>query len=229
MDKNGLLTEFKKDLELSLKNRVNLRINDNRSTMLSVKWERGCTNVSMHRFFLDAPKNIMDELACYIKKEHKCLAPTLKSFIENCVNSLDYTHELSMSHLVSRGVVHHLNLMMEEVNQQYFQGRLNLNITWFNHQQKRNRSQFTFGLYHHLLRLIKINRCLDRPDVPKYLISYVIYHEMLHHVYPSYCDSKGRRKVHHQEFKSMERQFHDYDKAVAWIEENRERLLKMRK
>ncbi len=225
MEKNSFLTEFKKNLEQSLKSRVQLHINDNRSTMLSVKWEPSCTKVSMHRFFLDAPENIMEELACYIKKEHSSLAPTLKSYIEDRVNSLNYTHELSVDDLDLKSNVHNLNFLMEEINQKYFCGELRLNITWFAPKQKRKCSRFTFGLYHHLLRLIKINRRLDRIDVPEYLISYVIYHEMLHHVYPSFCDTNGRRKVHHREFKMMEKKFHVYDKAVAWIEKNRERLL----
>jgi hypothetical protein len=228
MENLFLLSEFQKDLEKSLNKSVKLRINDNRSTMLSVKWEPDCTRVSMHRFFLDAPKNIMDELACYIRKEHPQLTPSVKSFIENQVNGLDYSHEVRKERLSAQGRYYDLERLMGEVNRNYFQSCLDLNITWFKHKRRRIRSQFTFGLYHQPLKLVKINSLLDTPEVPEYILSYVIYHEMLHHVYPSYCDIKGKRKIHHQEFKEMEKQFSEYDRARSWIEHNRERLIRMR-
>lgn len=222
------LAEFQLELERALRKNVKLRINNNRSTMLSVKWEPECTKVSMHRFFLDAPKNIMDDLACYIKKESKQLTPDVKSFMEDRINQLDYTHELSHEHLHQIGSIYNLKEIMDQVNGVYFENSLDLNITWFQQQRKRYRSQFTFGLYQQPLRLIKVNRLLDRVDVPEYILSFVIYHEMLHHVFPSYCDGKGKRKVHHQQFKSMEKRFHAYDHAMEWIDMNRERLIRMR-
>lgn len=228
MNQNFFLADFQRELEQALRKSVKLRINNNRSTMLSVKWEPDCTKVSMHRFFLDAPKNIMDDLACYIKKESKQLTPDVKSFMEDRINRLDYTHELGKVKLNSAGSIYNLRQLMDQVNRQYFENRLDLNITWFEQQRKKFRSQFTFGLYHQPLRLVKINRLLDRVDVPEYLLSFVIYHEMLHCVFPSYCDGAGRRKVHHHQFKTMERKFHAYDHAMEWIELNRERLIRMR-
>lgn len=228
MENTFLLVEFQQELERALQKQVKLRINNNRSTMLSVKWEKRCTRVSMHRFFLDAPKNIMDELACYIKKELPQLTPTVKSYIEEKINELDYTHELKTVHKNSTGAVYNLKQLMDQINHRYFDGLMDLHITWFEQRRKRTRSQFTFGLYQHPLRLVKVNRLLDRVDVPEYIVSFVIYHEMLHHAYPSYCDANGKRKVHHKEFKSMEKKFHAYDHAMAWIEKNRERLINMR-
>jgi hypothetical protein len=228
MDRTYPLVEFQQELEQALRKQVKLRINNNRSTMLSVKWEPKCTRVSMHRFFLEAPKNIMDELACYIKRELPQLTPSVKTFIEERVNQLDYTHQLKIDHHNHIGCVYNLKQIMDKVNHRYFDGEMDLNITWFEQKRKRYRSQFTFGLYYHPMRLVKINRMLDRIDVPEYILSFVVYHEMLHHAYPSYCDVNGKRKVHHREFKSMEKKFHAYDHAMAWIEQNRERLINMR-
>lgn len=228
MTQNFPLADFQRELEQALRKHVKLRINNNRSTMLSVKWEPDCTKVSMHRFFLDAPKNIMDDLACYIKKESKHLTPDVKSFMEDRINELDYTHELRKVKLNPVGSIYNLKQLMDQVNSKYFGGRLDLHITWFEPQRKKIRSQFTFGLYHQPLRLVKVNRLLDRVDVPEYLLSFVIYHEMLHHAFPSYCDGEGKRKVHHRQFKAMEKRFHAYDHAMEWIDLNRERLIRMR-
>lgn len=222
------LTEFIKKLENDLNKSVKLKINNNRSTMLSVKWGAECTKVSMHRFFLDAPSNVMDELACYIKKEHSTMTPSVKSFIEESVQRMDYTHILKKDKLEVVGKHYNLQALMDRVNEEYFQGVYDLHITWFQGRRRSVRSQFTFGLYHAPLKLVKINRLLDRADIPEFILSFVIYHEMLHHVVPSYCDEKGIRKIHNKEFKSMEKQFREYDRAKLWIEENRERLFRMR-
>lgn len=216
------LSAFQKRLESDLKKRVQLRINDNRSTMLSVKWEPDCTKVSLHRFFLEAPENIMDALACYIRKEHKAICPSLKSFIEESVRRLDYAHVVDKMRLDVKGVAYNLKEIFDRINQRYFQRKLKLNITWYGKRTHRNRSQMTFGLYHEPLKLIKINRFLDRFDVPEYFISYVIYHEMLHYVCPPFVDEKGKQHIHTKEFKLREKDFEFYDLSQKWIEENRE-------
>lgn len=63
--------------------KLQVKLNDNHSTMLSVKWEPDCTKLSMHRMFLEAPKNIMQELACYIGQERDNIAPSVKAYIED--------------------------------------------------------------------------------------------------------------------------------------------------
>ncbi len=99
---------------------------------------------------------------------------------------------------------------------------LNLTITWFGKPGLRNRSRVTFGLYHDPLKLIKIHRLLDSPSFPEYLVSYVIYHEMLHCVCPAYVDEKGVNRIHSKEFKEKETEFCHYELAQEWIREHQE-------
>ena len=84
-----MTTTIQKQLEDSSGIKLKLRINDNRSTMLSVKWEPDGAKVSLHRIFLDAPRNVMDALACYLKREDRIIAPTVKAFIEDRLKKLD--------------------------------------------------------------------------------------------------------------------------------------------
>ena len=77
--------------------KLRLKINDNRSTMLSVKWEPDCTKVSLHRMFLQAPQNVMQALACYLRGEHKKIAPSIKAYIEDNLQKLDYSHQIDFS------------------------------------------------------------------------------------------------------------------------------------
>ena len=201
-----------------------LTINDNRSTMLSVKWEPDCTKVSLHRMFLNAPKNVMQALACYIREEQNAIAPTVKAFIEDKIKTLDYSHQVDLSKLQHQGHVYNVQKLLDDLNSSYFKNKLKLNITWFGNPAKKNKSRITFGLYHDPLRLIKVNRMLDCQTFPNYVVSYIIYHEMLHHVCPPYVDENGINRVHNKEFKELESQFRYFDKAQDWINERKAAL-----
>lgn len=212
-----LMTTFQQELEDNLGKKIQIKINDNRSTMLSVKWEPDCTKVSLHRMFLDAPENIMESLACYLKKEKQIIPTNIKAFIEENYKKLDYTHLVDQSKLCTKGKIYDLQEIYDKINQKYFNRKLDLSITWFGKHKKKNRSRITFGLYHDPLKLIKINRLLDQPVFPEYFVSYVIYHEMLHHVCPAYYDENGAHQIHNKEFKKREVEFEEYDKAQEWI------------
>jgi hypothetical protein len=214
------LLSFQKEVENISGRKMKLKINDNRSTMLSVKWD-ACTKVSMHRIFLDAPKNVMTDLACYISQEHECMAPSVKAFIENGLRKLDYSHLLNPAKLHVQGNVYNLREIFNNLNQEYFGGRLKLNITWFGKPNQRYRNRVTFGLYHDQLKLIKINRILDSPIYPGYLVEFIVYHEIVHHVCPTYFEKgSNRNRIHTEEFKDKESEFRYFDLAQKWLKEH---------
>ena len=215
-----MTTIIQRQLENRSGLKLQLKINDNRSTMLSVKWEPDCTKVSLHRIFLKAPSNVMEALACYLKQEDKSIAPTVKAFIEDKLKHLDYSHQIDHSKLYSRGNVYNLDQIYQDLNRTYFNDSLKLHITWFGKANQRCRSRFTFGLYHDAIRLIKINRTLDSPSFPDYVVSYVVYHEMVHYVCPSYFDTNGYHQIHSKEFKEKEEEFLHYNLAQEWIKKN---------
>lgn len=218
------LDAFQKKIEGQLGKKLWLKINDNRSTMLSVRWEPDCTRVSMHRMFLEAPQNVMEELACYIRQEKKMIAPVVKSFIEDGLHRLDYSHLIDRDKLCTQGKVYNLQRLYDELNREYFKGSLKLNITWFSQRKRINRSRLTFGLYQDPLKLIKVNRLLDSLSVPIYFLRFVIYHEMLHCACPAYIDEKGVQRMHGKPFKEKEKEFVEYKRALKWLRDNKTRL-----
>jgi hypothetical protein len=218
------LSLFQQHVETLSGVKVKVKINDNRSTMLSVRWDPGCTKVSMHRMFLEAPKNIMESLACYVSKENKNITRDLKAFIEDGLKKLDYSHTVDKTKLFSQGNVYNLKEIYDELNAAYFDNKLNLFITWFGKSNQRSKSRLTFGLFHEQLKLIKINRLLDSPTIPRYVTAYVVYHEMVHHVCPSYIDEKGNHRIHSKEFKNKEECFEHFDLAQKWIKDNQVNL-----
>lgn len=218
------LNDLQRSLEINSGKRFEFKLNDNRSTMLSVRWDPDCTKVSMHRMFLEAPKNVMDDLACYLLRKNQQIGPTIKSFIETNLKRYDYTYQINQDKLISQGTVYDLREIYDEINDEYFDRKLDLYITWFGKHNQKNRSRVTFGLYHDPLRLIKIHRLLDSRTFPDYVVNYVVFHEMVHHVCPSYVDEKGIHRIHSKEFKEMEASYHDYDKALKWIKSNQKQF-----
>lgn len=214
------LRDLQQNLELKTGRKFQFKVNDNRSTMLSVRWDPDVTKVSMHRMFLDAPKNIMDDLSCYLLKKENPIAPTIKAFIETNIKKLDYTGMIDRSKLISNGTVYNLREIYDRLNYEYFNRKLELTITWFGRHNQRNRSRVTFGLYHEPMKLIKIHRLLDSHTFPDYVVDFVVYHEMLHHVCPSYVDEKGITRIHSKAFKNREADFKEFDKAQKWIKNN---------
>lgn len=215
---------FQKQLENSLGMKLHLKINDNRSTMLNVKWEPDCTRVSMHRMFLQAPQNVMQALACYLKGDDRKLAPSIKAYIEDTLQKMDYTHQLDLTQLETKGFYYNLNEIYLRLNREYFDNRLKLHMTWFGKGRRRRCKRLTFGLYQDPLRLIKINRLLDHPYFPDYFVDYVVYHEMLHHVCPAYVDETGYKHIHSKAFKEHEKKFKNFNEAQTWIKNNQEYL-----
>lgn len=216
--------ELEKKLGLDPRSKYVLKVNNNRSTMVSVKWEPDRTKVSLHQMFLNAPRNIMDDLACYIRKDHEEISPLVRAYIEDNLKKLDYSNTLNPNKLIVQGNVYNLQELFDEINKEYFDSKLNLYITWFGNLHKRSRNKVNLGLYHDATRLIKINRLMDKPEFPKFVISYVIYHEMLHHVSPSYFDENGKHQVHSKEFKKLEENFAYFKQANDWIRNNESSL-----
>lgn len=215
---------FGQTLEDGSGKKLKLRINNNRSTMLSVRWEPDHVRVSVHKMFLDAPKNVMDALACYIRREDKTAHPIVKSFIENNLKNFDYSKQVKREELFQQGVHYDIRALYDEVNEHYFARELDLNITWFGEARTRALKTLTLGLYHDPLKLIKIHRKLDSPFFPESVVRFVIYHEMLHHVCPPYYDENGRHRIHTPEFKRREAEFEEYAMVQDWIGHHRSKL-----
>jgi len=227
------LGTFQRDIEIAVKKKLKLKINNNRSTMLSVKWEPDCTKVSLHRIFLEAPKNIMNDLACHIRKVNSDVSPKIRAYIEEKLRGLDFSDRLHKNDLVTQGEFYNLQEIYQSINHEYFNNEIDLWITWYGKLVPNNKSRVTFGLYQEQLRLIKIHRMMDRshrfirrPFFPDFFVSYVVFHEMLHHVCPSYIDKNGRSCIHTKEFKMREKEFKDFDLAQKWMERNHDNFFR---
>jgi predicted metal-dependent hydrolase len=101
------------------------------------------------------------------------------------------------------------------VNQTFFSGGVEAKIVWARQPKKRARCYRRLGCYRPSLNLISINPILDDLKVPDYFIEYIVYHEMLHVLYPPIKVGR-RRMIHHKNFLDHERAFPLYKEAKAW-------------
>ena len=118
--------------------------------------------------------------------------------------------------LRTQGKIYDLQALYESVNAEYFDAKLDLRITWFGRGVV-PRTRILFGSYDHRNRLVKINRFLDKKEVPEHFVRYIIYHEMLHHVLPPIRGKNGRRSIHHSQFKQREKAFGEYSLARNFL------------
>ena len=60
--------------------------------------------------------------------------------------------------------------------------------------------------------------------MPRYVVTFVVFHEMLHAHFGMRTDGR-RRLVHCPEFRRLEAAHPDFDRARLWIDRNLMRLL----
>lgn len=117
------------------------------------------------------------------------------------------------------GNVYNLENIFGKLNLIYFQNEIKKpQLSWSQHRTYRR-----LGHHDPVHGAIIISKSLDEKTVPKYVVEYVVYHEMLHIKHPVY-QKNGRRCVHTPEFKRDEEKFPYFDEAEKWIEENASKI-----
>lgn len=121
----------------------------------------------------------------------------------------------------SQGNVYDLSEIFDLLNQIYFQGTLpKPTLTW-----SATRTYRILGHHDSTHETVAVSRSLDDKSVPRYVVEYVVYHEMLHIKHPTKYVG-GRRYNHTPNFKRDEQEFAYFDEAENWIERNARKLKK---
>lgn len=228
MTVDTLITALQQHLKMDLE----IVINDNRSTMLNVLQRRKRSmRLSLHRMFLEAPASVISAVAHLVRTSRtKCKEQNhiVKEYIQRNLPRFDASHRVDRSKLSPKGAVYHLREIFDVLNQSYFEGSLDLMITWYKTPSRKNRQRITFGQYYDNMKLIKINELLDNSFFPDYFVSFIVYHEMLHARIPGHMDEKGRYCVHGKAFKERERLFEHYERAHLWEKQNKNSIFKLK-
>lgn len=112
------------------------------------------------------------------------------------------------------GRVYNLEEIFQKLNRVYFDGQLKRPVlSW-----SQRRTQRTLGHHDSVHNTIVISKTLDSPDVPRYFVEYVVYHEMLH-IKHKVKIVRGRCYYHTPEFYLDEKRFKQYRQSMKWLEE----------
>ncbi|TGL82242.1 SprT-like domain-containing protein [Leptospira yasudae] len=105
-----------------------------------------------------------------------------------------------------------LREIMDRLNDTYLRIDLNdLEIFW-----SKSVSKTRLGHFDPAHRMIVINPILSREIVPAFVLEYIVFHELLHVVFPV-TRKNGKNVIHGRDFKTFERKFPDYKRANAWL------------
>jgi len=119
----------------------------------------------------------------------------------------------------SKGSVYDLDEIFVTVNGAYFRDAIPKPVlTW-----SAKRTYRILGHHDATHGHITISKSLDSADVPRFVVEYVVFQEMLHIAHPT-KHVNGRRYNHTPAFRRDERKFQHYDAAEKWIEQNVRRL-----
>ncbi len=197
---------------------ISLTITDNSTSLLSVKTKGETVFVRLHRIFLDAGANVVDEIAEFIKKK-RGKTPHIRDFIRG---KRDILKKKVPRRLNAKTLGRHYDIhnLYESINKEYFEGTVSALTTWGTKSPRRAVRRRTLGSYSSHTNMIRINPVLDNERVPLYFIEFIVYHEMLH-ASMGVGMKNGRRSVHSKEFREREKMFRDYEKAMAWEKKNR--------
>jgi len=196
---------------------VSLVITDNSTVMLSAKKDGKTVLVRLHRIFLSAGIDVLDEIADFIKNKKK-KTPHITSFIKQNIHRLKKRPPRRVA-VQPRGRYYNLLDIYNLINREYFDRRVLAAITWGTKSSRRAAKKRTLGSYSKQNNTIRINPILDTKKVPRYFLEFIVYHEMLH------ADMRvetrtGKRLLHSSKFKRREKLFKHYNRASAWEKEN---------
>ncbi len=114
---------------------------------------------------------------------------------------------------VAQGEHHDLGELFEQLNQRYFEGALERpHIGWSTRSWRRQ-----FGCYDPGPNQIVLNRRMDRPGVPQFVVEYVLFHEMLHVKHPT-RRSGCSLLSHSPEFRAEEKRFEQFRIARKFLD-----------
>ncbi|HUK26073.1 MAG TPA: hypothetical protein VLV49_15930 [Terriglobales bacterium] len=112
----------------------------------------------------------------------------------------------------AQGHCYHLETIFDELNARFFHGLLGRpQMSWSQNEARR-----MLGHYDPAHNAIIVSSALDSPRVPRYVVEYLVYHEMLHLKHPVKLRG-SRRCVHSAEFMTEERLFPHSEKAKAFL------------
>ncbi|HEY7336130.1 MAG TPA: SprT-like domain-containing protein [Bryobacteraceae bacterium] len=187
-----------------------------------VRWRDGVLLVRLADTLEGAPGDVLEALAEILlsKLFRRPVPPASNDRYRRYLNRRDVRRSLDLVRQIRgrkrvedpQGAHFDLERIFEDLNFRYFFGLMaRPRLGW-----SPNASRTMLGHYDPSHNAIVLSRILDRPEMPKLAVEYVLFHEMLHLRYPA--EHRGaRRCVHTKAFKEAEKQFENLKEVQALL------------
>lgn len=200
---------------------VHLTLTDNRVTFLNFHRRPEALQLRVHHLFLHAPDTVVRALAAYVGRGDESAKPVLEAHIHEHSGLVRRERHAPLK---ARGRCFDLRALFTRLNATYFDNALQADIGWGRRPGQKRRKSILLGVYDARLREIRVHPALDAPHVPAFVVEYVVFHAMLHQLFP---DAPGSREcAHPPEFRERERAYPRLDAALRWQHENLRTLLR---
>ena len=210
--------ELQVALERRLSTPVDLVLTDNRRSLISVRRDPDKYSLRVHHMFVRAEREALDAIVALAKRQRVADARRrLRQFAEDHQTLVRRKPFKRRTRVRLRGQVHDLGEIYAEIAPEVIEDPSEVTITWGRWGKRGPLTQIRMGSYSPRRRLIRIHPLLDRPDVPRWVVRFVIYHELLHHVIPT-SRRRGRRIHHPPEFQRLEAAHPDYERFERWCD-----------
>ena len=245
-----ILREARSDSELAdaLKDGVlgtlQLHLTRNRVSMASVRfYSRGRVVLRLHEAFRAAPDEVIGALGAYMQTRRREDWAVVAAFARTI--QAERRAPVRVPKLETKGRVWDLDVIAEEVNRTFFEGRVQCRVGWGRgrpqHQSLRHGAgqgaaatgwlkvrragrSIRYGSWDVATRTVRIHPLLDDVRVPQEFVRYIVFHEMLHAEVPE-VRHRGRRYVHSAQFRLLERRFPELKRMGVLARELLEKLV----
>ena len=188
----------------------------------TIRLREGLALVRISDLLEAAPEPVLRSIAHILlaKLYRKPIEPGYATRYRRYVSSYEMTQR---THLVRqlrgrkqlnspRGHVWNLEEIFDELNLRFFHGLMGRpQMSW-----SREVSRHLLGHYDPAHNTIIVSRIFDNPKLPRFLVEYIVYHEMLHLKHPVKLRG-SRRCVHPRAFQEDERLFPQLEEVKVWL------------
>ena len=207
---------------------LQVEMHDNRRVMISSRRRKGVLIIRLHHMFLQADDRTIRALARFASKADSWSKNVVNDYIEshNHLITAEPKKRLDQNNTYK---YHNLTNIFQELNEDYFKQKVQAEIGYgqAGNPKGRRRRSILLGSYDSSARRITIHPALDQAKVPRVYVAYVVFHEMLHQVFPSRREA-GRTIMHGPDFRRAERAFAGRREALLWFKKNEDTVLKFR-
>ncbi len=204
---------------------VDLTLTDNRRSLIHIqRAESGRFAVRLHHMFAVEEEPILYALADLgLQPSEARVAAArarLRAFAEDNEGRIRRKTPARRVRLRPHGLTYDLRRILAATVRDHFEPRQveGVEITWGRWGRLDTPTrEIRLGSYDPRRRLIRIHPLLDRPQIPEWIVAFIVYHELLHHLIPT--RREGGRLIHHgPDFRQREALHPRFEDYRAWAE-----------